>query len=618
MISPEELESITLKDILSYGISYIDLLQNRKWEVKTRPWIIQLYEVVNPYYIEKNPIGQARKMVTMKSTQCGLSTMGIVRMFHFADFWPISCYYMLPRDQDVLDFVSTRIDPMIKASPRLRNKLGMSRVGAKEVGDSYLYFMYSSIEPRMNPADILFVDEIDLSDQTHIATAVNRMDASSWGLEYNFSTPTVSNYGIHARFLHSDQREWLVRCRYCSYEQQLDWDANLRVLGRVDKPREVFYGCAHCNEELTLDTINKGHWVAKKPDRTPYSVGFHISQMMTFPASRLYRWFRDPQTKLYEFYRKRLGVPYELGEGSLEREDLLINCFDEPVELEKGHDGSSRYYMAVDQGNEIQVMVGKIPKGSDRPQIVYVEIIPFDVGFSRVAKLMRLFRIRRCVADANPNRHSIAAIQKTFPGRMILADYVRQKKRYKIIKEKKKGFIERVTIERTENFDNLFDLIRRGHWLLPGTPPALPQEVELIIDHTTALRRDIETRNLSSGPVEIGVYRSTRADHLAHTWGYLQVAIDIDRGKRFRMATLEPEDEIDEQDEELLSDDVIKSIIYYLAEVPEEQIIAHLTHDENSDYKIPFPLSHKINQAQKEYEMDEILWVMDYMLETYY
>ena len=137
-----KINNLSLKDILSYGIFHVDLLENKEWAVETRSWIKDIYAGINPYDIEENPVGQPRRMVIQKSTQCGMTTMAAVRMFHFADFWSIRSIYMLPRQQDYLDFVTTRIDPMISSSERLSGLLGTpDSTRAKKFGASYLFFM---------------------------------------------------------------------------------------------------------------------------------------------------------------------------------------------------------------------------------------------------------------------------------------------------------------------------------------------------------------------------------------------------------------------------------------------------------------------------------------------
>lgn len=613
--SDDEINSLMLRDALAYGITNLDLLEDKQWEISTRAWTKEIYHSVNPWDIEKNPDMYARRMVVVKSTQCGMSTMGIVRAFHFADFWKVRIFYTLPRQQDYLDFVSTRVEPMIAKSPRLSKKKGTPDSShVKAIGSSYIFFMELTVEPRMMPADCLIVDEVDLSDPTNMSTAQNRLDASRWKLNYFYSTPTLPNFGIHALYQTSDMRQWMVKCSQCNEWQELDWEANLRVVGPQHEPTKVFYGCRKCNAELTLEHIQTGEWVAQKPNLTRESVGYHVSQMMTSRADVLYRHFRDPQTLLLEFYRKRLGMPYELGGGSLSREDFLISCFDEPYDIELAWNGIDNYYMGVDQGNELQVIVAKLPRGSRRPKVVYTELVPMVAGFDRVRKLIQLFHVRRCVIDGNPNRHAALSLQAEFPGRVVLADYVEgQRLLWKPTRDKDRKHIMSVTINRTAGFDNLMDKIRTGLWQLPGTPPAIPLEIELLIDHVTALKRDIESRRTASGETSVAVYRKLRADHLAHSWLYLQTAIELEHSAGGRMAIIgqKKEDEQEPEDANKPTNDIVLGIVFFLAEVPKVQLAEFLHKQDQEDYVMPFPLSYKIGKAKEAYpNMDDINWVI--------
>lgn len=608
-----ELASLARRDSLSWGILYLNLLHGRKWDVAGRLWAPDMYAAVNPWIIERYPVGEARRLVIQKATQVGISTTALTKMFHFTTNWPVRIFYTLPRQQDVLDFVTTRIDPMIAQSPYLRSLLHKpDSAHAKGLGDSYLFFMELSVEPRMMPADALYVDEYDLSDPDFASTAVNRLDASNWKLQMFLSTPTVPNYGINGMWSISDMREWLVKCPQCNHEQPLDWEINLRYLGPANNPTKVYYGCAKCDRELTISHIQTGRWVAKAPERSYDTIGFHVHQMLTHPAWELYNIYRDPQTRLVEFYRKRLGKPYEIGGGSLERDDILASCFDELYDFEPGYDGQSTYYLGADQGNEIQVLVAKLLPNSQQFKIVHIEIVPISKGFDRISQLIKLYHVRKAVIDANPNRHEAIRQVRRFPGKVLIADYIEQKEIYtpkRGLKEFPK-ILTTVTINRTGGFDALMDTIKRGQWQLPGTPPDLHPDTELLIDHVTALKRDIQTRRTQSGEVEAAVWVKLRAEHLAHAWLYLKTAADIDRSRGARIAVIgvttsdtketpAPTDQPDSQ--------TIKAILSLLAEVPAEQISQFLA-DENNE--LPFPLSYKLGKAKKEFELDDILWVM--------
>jgi hypothetical protein len=623
-ISHEQLHSLTRRDPLSFGIAYVDLLEDKKWDVNSRRWATEIYQQVNPWMIEKYPVNLARRLVITKSTQAGVSTMAMVKMFHFAANWPVRIFYTLPRQQDVLDFVSTRITPMISSSPYLQSKLDskVDNAHAKKLADSYLFFMELSVEARMMPADALFVDEVDLSNPDFMGTALNRLDASRWKLQMYLSTPTVPNYGIHGLYNTSDMRQWLVKCPKCRHEQALDWEVNLRIVGPNNNPTKVFYGCAKCSAEISIDHIQTGRWVAQHPERSAETVGFHVHQMLTTQAHALYTIFRDPQTTTVEFYRKRLGKPYEIGGGSIGRDDLLAGCFDQPYEFESVWDGKSTYYLGADQGNEIQVVVAKVERDSRRPKIVHVELIPIQDGFRRLAQLMDIYRVRKAVIDGNPNRHEAINMVKQFPGRVLVADYVEQKETWKTRIGMPnipglKNVVSTTTIDRTTGFDSLMDSIKKGEWQLPGQSPDLHPDIELLIDHVTALKRDVETRRTASGEKQVFVWRKLRAEHLAHAWLYLKTALEINRGKTLRMAVLSDSVPVVEADDDYRpAPDVMRQLTGLLAEVPPEQIEQYLEKSwQDESYELPFPLSVKMAAVQDgDYSAQDITWVMQSLL----
>jgi hypothetical protein len=633
----EALSALTLSDPLAYGIVYIDLLQGVQWEVdKGRAWIKEIYSSVNPYVIEKEPVGHARHMVIMKGTQVGMTIMAAVKMFHFADNWPVRVMYMLPRQQDYIDFATTRIDPMIAASTRLQDKIGIpNSTRSKKLGNSYLFFMESTVEPRSMPADAIMVDEVDLSDPANVNTLLNRMDNSNWKLRYYFSTPTLPNYGIHGRYLLSDRRKWLVKCPRCNKHQEMQWEENLRVIGRQDEPDDVYLVCTDCDKRITLDIISEhGQWVAEKPEKSDDIIGFHISQLMNHTPAELYKFFLDPETSMLEFYRKRLGKPYEIAGGSVSREDFLANCFHQYAAFPEdiAYDGQSKYYAGIDQGNEIQIVIAKIPPGGKIPQIVHVELIPFppednptdpDAGWNRVGKLLRLFKVKKAVSDASPNRHSVRALQGDFLGRLVMADYTEIKSRFAVKKNPEKVVVG-VNVNRVESFDDLMESIRESYWALPGVPPILSPNTEILISHVTSLKRDIEERRTSAGVKRIPVWRKLRADHLAHCMLYCKLAIEIDTGAHHKIAIIggavQPGVSEEETKEEIVEGGYVPHandialLLPKLSSVRQEQAQIYFNLKQSGKLektKLPLYLQHGINQAKAlGGKIEDIEWIL--------
>jgi hypothetical protein len=530
------IDTLSRKDPLAFGISYIDLLENRQWTLENRRWSVEPYGMLNPFNIEKDPTGEPRKMAITKSTQAGISTMAIVKALHFMTYWDVRIGYMLPRLKDISDFTTTRLNPTLAASDFLRSRTHQfpDNVSTKAIANSYLFMMEGSVEPRSMPMDALYLDEVDLCNPDHVGTAVNRLDASNWKIITYLSTPTLPNTGIDAAFQNSDQREWVVSCSHCDHRQIMDWDRHLRLRGPSSDPEMVWFACEKCEGILTVQDMQNGAWIPQLPSKTKDLVGYHISQIYTTPAQQLYSYYRDPNQTIAEFYRKRLGRPYTMAGGSLDRNDFLINCFIEPYSMEMMHDGESTYYMGCDQGNQLQLVIAKIPKGKSNPRIVYIELVPFEKGFDRVAELMQVFKIKRAVIDGDPNRHPVRKLQEQFPGRVLMADYIEQTDRFTLKKNDRKVDVH-VTINRTDNFDYMVDRIREGFISLPGNPPNLPPQVEVYIDQLMSIKRDIEKRKTPSGEIEVGIWRKMRADHLAHATGYLLIALGASQKRRFRI-----------------------------------------------------------------------------------
>jgi len=612
------LSSATKENPLAYGISYVDLLEGKKWDLSRRKWSVELYQAANPYLISQYPDEYARSVVMMKPTQIGMSTLSIVKMFHFADNFPARVMYILPRQQDYLDFVTTRVDPMIKRSARLSALLGSpDSTRAKQFGQSYLFFMESTVEPRMMPADALFMDEVDLCNPDNLGTAQNRLDDSKWKLKFWLSTPTIPNYGVHSRYLQSDMRTWLIRCKGCGFWQPVEWESNLKVYGADDAPEKVQLECVKCAKVIDMETIQAGKWVAERPDRSKDIVGYHVSQLMVHDVATVYKAYLDPETTTLEFWRKRLGKPYELAGGSVSREDILGACYDDTLYLEPAYDGKSTYFMGVDQGNELQVVIAKTEPNSRRLKVIHIEFVPYSAevadnnsGFNRIANLIRQYRVKTAVIDADPNRHSVRALQQIFPGTVFLADYLNIKTRVEKITGRI-GKMEGVTIglkvNRTEGLDYLMQTIRDGLWQLPTTAGgAIPTMVENLISHVTALKRDVEEKRTPSGMEQEAVWRTIRPDHLAHSMLFLKLGVDMRRANSGKIAIIGtgPSATAVEQPTE----DATLKVMALLAEVPQVQVQEFLKDPES--LAIPFPLSHKLPKALEEFSKEDVFWVL--------
>jgi phage terminase large subunit GpA-like protein len=104
------------------------------------------------------------------------------------------------------------------------------------------------------PAKCLIHDEVDFSVPEVLEMYRHRLDAVPHDERkiLEFSTPTVTGYGISARYEHGDGQEWLVRCGGCDWWGPLDYEAHTG--GEL-----LYLRCTQCGG--TLDPRN-GEWVA--------------------------------------------------------------------------------------------------------------------------------------------------------------------------------------------------------------------------------------------------------------------------------------------------------------------------------------------------------------------
>lgn len=508
-----ELKEQAIRDPFSYGMTYITLPSNVKWEY--RPWLPDIYGTLNPYKI-LNGTDRCRKTTIIKSTQSGLTTAGLVKAMHMMTEFGLNIAYSLPRDQDVIDLVRAKLNPMITYSPYLQYKLGsVDAVKMKNIGSAFLYMMAMTTEPRMLSADVVMNDEVDLSNPDHVATMQNRMDDSKWKLTLNYSTPTIKGYGVDALYAKSCQYEWMVKCPHCGYQQVLDWKRNIRITGMKLNPDTADYVCARCSRVMTTQDFLGGEWVAQIPDLVNFHKGYHISQMMFYDPMELYLNSVDPNSTFQEFHRKRLGVPYSSGNTDVDYDWLMDNA----VHNEGIDEG--RLYIGIDQANTISIVIIAV-KGDDI-EVVFADEID-DEGFEALERMLKQYKFSGGVLDADPNRNTATQIAKKSKGILKLADYHdRIKGLFKVTKDVEKG-VEHITIRRSQAFDLVMEMIKKGEVFISPEDGNIPNWAKLLFTHIGNMRRDVEEKTTPLGVDQKVTWRHVGPDHLAHALLYAVIA----------------------------------------------------------------------------------------------
>lgn len=487
---------------LLWLVNNINLPKGLAWSFEDRPWQIDIIE------------DQSKYIVTRKPTQIGMSTVFLGKMLYFADKNQCRLMYTLPRQDDVSDMVYSRLQEIVSESPYIQSRMGdVDNVRMKRFGKSWLHFAEMSVPPRMMDVDWMLNDEIDLSNQEHLEQAASRMDASKFGVRHQISTPTIDNFGVDALYKLSDQKNWVVKCPYCSHEQVMDWSENV-----LEKNGRVYYACSRCHNPLHPDDIREGRWVPMGNTNSTLS-GYQISHLMVpyIDPNKLWIEYKTMSTK--NFYNFRLGLPYTPSSGAITRTLIEQNCFDYVFPREESSSGGrAKYILGADQGNTITYSVGRIMEDGTI-EIVSLGEIPFENGFDELGRLINRFNPQKVVLDALPNHHSSMKLAQEFGGKISIAYFSNIKDLFRQIEDFK------VNINKTDAYDALLSNIADRRIQFYHGESKWDSHVEKAIQHLNNMRRDIvEMTNRATGQTTTHIWKNTGPDHFADAIVYMLVA----------------------------------------------------------------------------------------------
>jgi phage terminase large subunit GpA-like protein len=245
--------------------------------------------------LSSNDITQ--EVVVMKGAQLGFTEAGNNWVGYIIDISPAPTLMVMPTDDTVKRNSKIRIDPMIEATPRLREKISPSR--SRDSGNTtkqkdfpggvlVLTGANSAVGLRSMPVKYLFLDEVDgypldlEGEGSPIDLARARTRTFARKKIFIVSTPTIEGQSVvEKEFSLTDQRKFHVPCPHCGGMQELVWDNLTWEQGKPDTAR---YICVHCEEAIEerhkTAMLAGGVWIADAPDNTNSNkVGYHINSL---------------------------------------------------------------------------------------------------------------------------------------------------------------------------------------------------------------------------------------------------------------------------------------------------------------------------------------------------
>lgn len=298
-------------------------------------WQTSRFPFLGPIMKALSITSAIQEVVVMKGVQLGFSECGFNLVGYVIDVAPGPILYVLPTKGMCEQNSKTRIEPLIEASPRLREKIPLARnrdsgntVMSKQFPGGHLTFAggESAAGLRNMPIRFLILDEVDAyprdvdGEGSPILLAEKRTNNFPNKKIFKLSTPTTAGMSvIEDEFESTDQNYYHVPCPHCGVYQVLRFG---NLYWEAGKPETVLYRCEHCaegiEERFKTTMLRDGYFAPMKPENKSHRrIGFHVSSL--YSPFGFYSWeqaareWEDAQgddNKIKTFTNTILGETY--------------------------------------------------------------------------------------------------------------------------------------------------------------------------------------------------------------------------------------------------------------------------------------------------------------------
>ncbi len=359
----------------SVNMTNLDWL-SRNTTLRNRPFNTKGYEFQDQIINDMHP-----NLVVIKPSQVGATECQIRKSLAFLLRNPGTSLIFTEPNEDMFTRTSnTRVKPMISKdkvfnTPQDKENRATRSLGLMQFGQSFLYLV-PAIESAATsiPADAVFIDELDLSDQQMVALFASRLQNSKHKITQKFSTPTFPSFGVDLDYQSSDQNLYMVRCQHCNHWSHPEFTREFvhlhgpsESLPLVELDRTFqdqidfsssYIKCPKCHKPLDLNDKSLRQWVATYPSRVN-SRGYRISPFSTgrLDLAYIYKslWEYQKNEYLRGFYNTVLGVTHSDSNTQLQEADISA-CMKQPAPVDYGNDP---IWVGIDMGQTAHVVIGK-------------------------------------------------------------------------------------------------------------------------------------------------------------------------------------------------------------------------------------------------------------------
>ncbi len=447
--------------------------------------------------------------------------------------------FTLPDNNMRKRLYQTRVEDFLDVTPIFNPKgtRPTRSIEINQIGQSYVLFMAANEQAATSqPADAIFNDEVDLSDQATLALFNSRLQGSDWKLKQRFSTPTYEGFGITAYFELSDQHEYMYKCPHCNHHQIPEFNEEFVVVPNLPKEQheklhefseewltqynialdDIHMVCSKCRKPMNLTDHSLREWVPRYPSRRHHR-GYRVTPFCTehLPPSYVLLQLFDyrAQDNLKGWYNTVLGKAYESGDQRLSLSDIN-RCFTYQQGV-PDYDDSYTYFIGSDAGSLCHLVVSRTRDGQ-HIEFVLFEAVHYTQWEVRIRALTEIYEIVGGHVDRMPYMIEAARIRQYSGNTILPVVYVSTKagKNYDYINDELDD-LSHVNVQRTWMIDQLVKDIRAGVVTMAG----YGAQKELITEHLRNMVRENDEEKL---PVwkKLG-----SADHYFHAMAYNHQAI---------------------------------------------------------------------------------------------
>ncbi len=497
-----------------------------------RPFSFKGYEFQRQIADDMHP-----ELDCIKISQVGLTEVQIRKMLAFLVRNRGTKGIFSLSDENMFERISNqRVKPIVEKDKVFNTKYDKENKATrsqsiKQFKQSFLNLV-AAVESAATSidADIVFNDEVDLSDQSMIGLFSSRLQGSKFRIQQRFSTPSFPGFGIDANYSVSDQHVYMCRCDGCG--EWNDPEFNFEYIFGIPRGEDLksftdlteeqtmamdltqaYVGCQKCQARLDLGNAAKRQWVCKYPSRK-HARGYRVSPFATtmldipYIIKQLHKY--QKQNYIRGFHNTVLGKAYSDDTIQVSEEQVRA-CFTQQVTVPS----ISPYedvFIGIDVGKVCHVVVGK---GKTADDIIEIMTVPVIELIPKVKELCKKYRVRAGAIDRHPYEPTANEVFVVSGGRIIPVEY-RGKKDINIVKNDYDQ-VTHAQVNRTWFLDNLVTRIRKKSITISG----YQHHKEVFISHMRAMARN------ESPEKEAEWTKLNENDHYFHAAAFMVVAPQI-------------------------------------------------------------------------------------------